>query len=220
MATVKSTASARSTRREQARQSRLRILRAAREAFAARGYHGATMTEIAEASGLAVQTVSYFFGTKPRLLGDLIGAVVTGAIDDDPADPGTSRWFTEAITTRDGRTALGSLVDGGLPVFARSATVADVARVASLTDPDVAEVYRSSETLRHREFGRIVRALAEHGNLREDLTVELGTDVLSTVFSPQVYLACTLERGWSDEQTATWLKDALPRLLLTPAALK
>jgi AcrR family transcriptional regulator len=194
----------------------MRILRAAREAFAAKGYHGATMTEIAEASGLAVQTVSYFFGTKPRLLGELIGAAVTGALEDAPADPATSDWFAHATTAPDGRTALDSLVDGGLSVFARAAAVADVARVAALTDPDVEEVYRTSEDRRHADFRRVIQGLADHGTLREDLTVDHATDVLTTVLSPATYLAYTRERGWSDDRLAGWLKDALPRLLLAP----
>lgn len=208
---------AKPSRREQARRTKLRILAAARDVFATKGYHGATMAEIAERAGVAVQTVSYFFGTKPRLLSDLIGAAVVGAINpgDDPVEPERSDWFARALSEQDGRIALASLVEGGIPVFARASAVADVARVAALTDADVEAVYRSSEHHRHAQFGRIVQSLADHGTLRDDLTVATATEILVTVFSPQVYLTCTTERGWSDEQTAAWLKDALPRLLLT-----
>ena len=221
MTTVKTAAGAshdaKPSRRERARQSKVRILAAARDVFAAKGYHGATMAEIAERAGVAVQTVSYFFGTKPRMLGDLIGAVVTGAINasDEPVDPERSDWFTRSLTEPDGRLALARLVEGGLPVFARAAAVADVARVAALTDPDVEMVYRRSEEHRHAQFRRIVQALRDHGTLRDDLTVDIATDILATVFSPQPYLACSTDRGWTDAQTATWLADALPRLLLT-----
>lgn len=206
------------SRREQARRTKLRILAASRDVFATKGYHGATMAEIAETAGVAVQTVSYFFGTKPRLLSDLIGAAVTGAINpaDEPLEPEQADWFARALAEEDGRRAIRSLVEGGLPVFARASAVADVARVAALTDPDVQAVYRRSEQHRHAQFARIVQALADHGTLRDDLTVATATDILVTVFSPQVYLACTTERGWTDEQTAAWLTDALPRLLLTP----
>ena len=55
------------TRREQAAASRRKVLDAAQEAFIELGYHGATMNDIAARAGLAVQTVAYYFGTRPRL---------------------------------------------------------------------------------------------------------------------------------------------------------
>lgn len=205
------------TRREQARQSKARILAAARDLFAAKGYHGTTMAQIAERSGVAVQTVSYFFGTKPRLLGDLIGVVVTGAIDpsDQPLEPERSEWFARALAEQDGRQALATFVQGGLPTFARAAAVADVARIAAQTDPDVEAIYRRSEQHRRTQFRRIVQSLADHGTLRNDLTVDTATDILVTVFSPQTYLAYTTDLSWTRTQAADWLTDALPRLLLT-----
>src|ERR1035437_9325506 len=93
MTTVKTAAGAshdaKPSRRERARQSKVRILAAARDVFAAKGYHGATMAEIAEPAGAAAQTVSSSLGTKPRKPADLIGAVVTGATtaSDEPVDP-------------------------------------------------------------------------------------------------------------------------------------
>jgi len=205
------------TRREQARQSKARILAAARDLFAAKGYHGTTMTQIAERSGLAVQTVSYFFGTKPRLLGELISAVVTGAIapSEETIEPERSEWFARALDEQDGRQSLAIFVQGGLPTFTRAAAVADVARVAAQTDPDVEAIYRRSEHHRRTQFRRIVQSLADHGTLRDDLTVDTATDILTTVFSPHTYLTYTSDLGWTDAQTAGWLADALPRLLLT-----
>lgn len=210
------------TRRERARRSRLRILGAAREVFAANGYHGATMSEIAEASGLAVQTVSYFFGTKARLLSDLLGAAVMGELPDGeggarPGDPAESDWFAAAMADDDGPRALGTFVGGAVDVFARAAAVAEVARVAALTDPEVEAVYRRAEDLRVAQFRRIVRALGEHGWLRADLTEDLATDVLVTVLSSPTYLALRIDRGWSPAQITAWFTEALTRLLLTDA---
>ena len=58
----------RPTRREQARSTRLKIVRAAHAVFVDRGYGGARMTDIAQAAGVAVQTVYFTFHTKGELL--------------------------------------------------------------------------------------------------------------------------------------------------------
>jgi AcrR family transcriptional regulator len=54
--------------REQKRQAnRERILRAARDVFGARGYHGATIEDIAEEAGLSNGAIYYNFGSKEEL---------------------------------------------------------------------------------------------------------------------------------------------------------
>src|ERR671914_2403555 len=58
-----------STRRqEQARETRLRIVRAAHELFVAQGYGRTTIAEIAASAGVAVETVYAAFRNKPTLL--------------------------------------------------------------------------------------------------------------------------------------------------------
>ena len=46
------------------------------------------------------------------------------------------------------------------------------------------------------------------------LSVEEAADVLATTLSPQSFLSFTVDRGWTVEHLGSWLKDALPRLLL------
>ena len=48
---------AKRTRREQAQDTRVRIMRAAQTVFAEKGYSGARMADIAREAGVAVQTV-------------------------------------------------------------------------------------------------------------------------------------------------------------------
>ena len=56
------------TRREKAAVTCERIITAASEVFAERGYVGARMTDIATRAGVAVQTVYFTFHTKAELL--------------------------------------------------------------------------------------------------------------------------------------------------------
>ena len=209
-------APARLSRKERAGRTRARILTAARAEFTAKGYHATTMAAIAAGAGVAVQTVYFVFGTKPALLQELLGVAVMGQSDSGmPVErPEDTDWFRDALEASDGRRALASFVRGSIPVYSRAAAVAETARVAAQTDSDVAEVYAQAESRRVEEFGRVIRALADHGALRTDLTIAQATAVLTTVFGPQSYLSYTAEHEWSDAALAEWMSDALARLLL------
>ncbi|MBT2518338.1 TetR family transcriptional regulator [Streptomyces sp. ISL-90] len=204
------------SRKERAGRTRARILTAARAEFTAKGYHATTMAAIAAGAGVAVQTVYFVFGTKPALLQELLGVAVMGQSDDGlPVQrPEDSDWFREALESSDGRGALASFVRGSMPVYSRAAAVAETARVAAQTDPDVADVYTQAESRRVEEFGRVIRALADHDALRTDLTIAQATAVLTTEFGPQSYLSYTAGHGWTDAALAEWMSDALARLLL------
>lgn len=74
--------------RAQTPQTREKILAAALEVFSSRGFHGATVDEVAERAGLGKGTVYRHFSSKRELFSELIrskvaelGEAVTGAID-------------------------------------------------------------------------------------------------------------------------------------------
>src|SRR5207302_9831309 len=68
MSAVKRLAPAKLSRRERAKATQWRIVKAAYTFFCARGYAGTTMAEIAEAAGVAVQTVYLMFHSESALL--------------------------------------------------------------------------------------------------------------------------------------------------------
>lgn len=200
------------TRREQADASRRKVLEAARDAFVEHGFHGATMADIARRSGLAVQTVSYFFGTKPRLLSECIVATVMWEIGEAPA--GARGGWEEAMAQAPSQEALIDLyVDGGYRILSGVSPLLDVARVGALTDPEVADVYHAHEANRRRDFEVFTRWLEEKGPLRAGLDHELATDVALSVHGFEVYLAF-VRRGWGPDAIRAWMKDALKRTLL------
>ncbi|MCP2341767.1 TetR/AcrR family transcriptional regulator [Actinomadura rupiterrae] len=66
------------TNRELREQSRRRILDAALELFAERGYGGASVAQIADRAGVARGLVSYYFPAKERLLEELLTEAMFG----------------------------------------------------------------------------------------------------------------------------------------------
>jgi len=73
---------ARMTRAEQTRRNRERVLDAAHTVFAERGYHGATVEQIAEAAGFSTGVVYSQFGGKA----DLFLALLEGRIEQRARD--------------------------------------------------------------------------------------------------------------------------------------
>jgi AcrR family transcriptional regulator len=210
----RSTEKATAARRERGEQTRLRILRAAEAEFAEAGYQAATMARIAARAGVAVQTVYFSFRSKSRLLRELITQSVMGFTD--PQKPEDTDWFNATLEEEDGAAALRSFAAGGLSIFSRASTAAETARLAAPTDPEVADVYMESERLRAEQFERFATSLERHGALRPGLSAAKATDVLLTMASAQTYLQLTRLRGWSDDDWAEWLGEALCQLLLPP----
>jgi hypothetical protein len=67
---------------------------------------------------------------------------------------------------------------------------------------------------RAEQCARVAGTLEQHHALREGITAQKATDILLTVASAQTYLQLTRLRGWSDDEWAEWLGEALCRLLL------
>lgn len=183
--------------------------------FTEHGYHDTTMTAIADRAGVSVQTVYLGFRTKGGLLEELVGNAVLGRTrDGEIGRPDETEAFSRALEEPDGVQALELWVDAALPVYARTSAISDVGRAAYMSDSYIAEWWVRSEALRLDGCVRVVRSLAEHGQLRAGLSVEEGADILATTLSPQSFLAFTIDRGWTVDHLGEWLKHALPRLLL------
>jgi AcrR family transcriptional regulator len=71
-------------RTEQAAQTRQRILQAAAEAFAQRGWAGTTIADVAREAGVTAQAVHLSAGAKPTLLISAIQRAVGGMNPTSP----------------------------------------------------------------------------------------------------------------------------------------
>src|SRR5262249_13557996 len=87
-----------SRRQEQARRSRVAVLREARRRFLADGYAATTVGAIAEGADVSVETVYKAFGNKAGLLKAVFDVAAVG--DDEPASSRTWRWCAKAACAR------------------------------------------------------------------------------------------------------------------------
>jgi len=82
-------------RREQAAETRLKILDAAGELFARDGYAAVAMPAIADRAGVALKTVYLAFGTKAGVLHGLWDVRLGG--DDQPIPVTERPWYRELL---------------------------------------------------------------------------------------------------------------------------
>ena len=91
------------SREDQKRQTRARLLHAARESFELHGFEGTTMRSVAEAAGVAVGTVFVHFEDKRDLLCsalfDPLEQVLQDALSSAPAGSAKARlhYLTDAV---------------------------------------------------------------------------------------------------------------------------
>jgi AcrR family transcriptional regulator len=203
MAAVKRSGPGTLPRRERARATQRRIVRAAYSLFLEQGYADTTMTQVAEAAGVAVQTVYFAFHTKARLLASAY-ALAVGGDEDQPRIPQLQPWYLALVGEPDLALALRHLVTGVGEILRRVTPLHLVARVTADSDPETARVLAGSERLRvdgYREVLGLLRAKAE---LRAGLSLERATDVLLLLVGRDAYHALVDERGWSHEEWVDW----------------
>lgn len=197
-------------RQEQAAQTRARILEAAGSRFEANGYARTSIREVADAAGVAADTVYAVFGNKARLLTALVDerlAAATGVANvmDRP----------EALAVRDAtdqRVQLHLFAHDIATVSARVRPVYEILRTASAVEPEMAAVRAEMEGYRLRNMTQAAEWIAARGALRVD--VGRAGEIIWILASPDVARMLCEGRGWSDEQYSEWLEDTLVRTLL------
>jgi len=202
-------------RREQARETRRRILDAAGWLFVARGYAGTTIDVVATEAGVAIETVYATFGSKRALLAELVRVLVGG---DDADVPLLERPDPQAVRREpDQRRQIHLFADGIARILGRVAPLHAVMRCASTTEPEIAIMLGEMHGRRLANLTRFVEWVAGNGPLRDGLDIVGAAETVWTLASGDAYLLLTRERGWSTERYAQWLADSLIVLLLSAA---
>ena len=163
-----------SGRRAQARRNREAILDAAERQFLADGYAPTTVAAVATAAGVSVETVYKGFGGKSGLVRALFERGLTGRgpvpayqrsdeMRAHESDPETIMRNWSALTTE---------------VATVVTPIRLLMRSAAVTDPEMTKLLEDSDSERLTRMRHHADFLAEHGYLRDDVTVAEATDFL------------------------------------------
>lgn len=194
----------------QAMETRQQIVRAARDLFAAHGYAGTSVAQIAKQAGVSVQTIYDSVGSKGAIvlaLNDLIdeeGGVreIAGRMRD-ATEPVELIKIAVAITRS---------------INEKCADIVSAIYSAASTEAEMRSV-RDESRRRHRDgIGRLTKRLQSMGALRTDRTVDACADVIAAMTDPQVVRTFVVEYGWSWQSWDDWTVDAITALVLAPSA--
>jgi AcrR family transcriptional regulator len=206
MADVKRSEPPKLSRRGRAKATHWRIVKAAYRLFCEQGYAGTTMAQIAEAAGVAVQTVYFTFHTKAALLSRAYDFAVGG---DERLPPEQQPWFAAMLAEPDVTRALRHFVTGVGEITRRVTPLEQVARVAADGDLDTRQVMTSHEKWRADGYRQVVELLRAKAELRPGVDLERATDLLLLYVGMDVYHALVDGRGWSHEAWFDWAVSAL-----------
>jgi AcrR family transcriptional regulator len=198
------------TRLEKARQTRMRILGAARDLFLADGYVGTTLDAVAARAGVSPQTVYNLVGGK------LFKTVydVTLAGDDEPipiAQRPDYRRIYEAATPREALTIAATFER---ILFVRVGPLVALATAqAAAGDKDLRAFVKTIETERATGNRGLVVQFASRFGLRPDLTVDRATEILWTLTGPHPAEQLVIRCGWDWPTYEAWLVDTVHHAL-------
>jgi AcrR family transcriptional regulator len=197
-------------RREQAAQTRARILDAAADLFLAEGYARTTIRAIAELACVAPDTVYATFGSKARVLTAVIDRRL---VPDDSVANVTERPEAQAVRAeRDQRHQLELFAGFITAISSDLRPVFEILRTASAVEPEMAAVFKEMDEFRLQNMYRYAEWVAARGPLRVD-TRRAG-EIMWAFASPDVGRMLCDELGWTQAQHADWLADVLIRTLL------
>jgi AcrR family transcriptional regulator len=199
-------------REEQARETRARILKAARRLFVERGYGATTIEAIAREAGVAVQTVYAAFGSKRTILQRVMDRVIGG--DDRPVGVLEREGPQRTRQEPDQRRQLRQMAHGIGQIMERAGPVFAVMRAAAAADPEIAALYRGIQEERRANMARVVGWVAANGPLGEGLGTDEAADIVWSLTSADVHHLLTADRGWTTERYERWLGEALIAALL------
>ena len=194
----------RAGRRDQAAQTRSRILDTAYRLFCAGGYEATTMQMVAEAAGVAVQTVYFVFGTKAKLLAEVENRVVLG---DAPLEQWRERpWVTRMQHESDPRKLLALFVEVDTDIKSRISPFAVALGSALASDP---QSVAARDRGRDEFFSVVIDRLETLGALRDGVTRSRAMDVIRVINTIDAYVDLTTRRGWTVAEWRAWLTDLL-----------
>jgi AcrR family transcriptional regulator len=199
-----------SRRREQARQTRERVLDAALARFLSGGFAATTVASIAADADTSPDTIYKSFGGKAGLIRGLCERALQG---QGPV-PAEERSDHLQETEPDPRRLMQGLGRLAAEVAPRGSPLMLLLGTAGDTDPELATLRQELDDLRLTRMKANARRLHRRGLLRPGISVDEAAEICWLYSSPEVYGRLVMDRGWSLERYASFVGDALAAALL------
>lgn len=200
-------------------RSRRRLVVAAGEVFAERGYTAATVQAIADRAGVSLQTLYTAWGSKRALLRAHLELTMTGSA----TAVSEGRWAPQvgaeldAVAVTDPAARLRALAAFFRSLAERVGPVWRLYREAAAVDPEIAADHAELERERRRTLAAALAGV-DDDCLRPGLTRSVAVDTLLVLAGPATYQALVEGLGYPLDEFESWLADTSVAALLAPAA--
>jgi AcrR family transcriptional regulator len=198
-------------RRLRSERTRAVIVAGARRRFLANGYVATTIEDVATEADVAIQTIYYVFGTKPKLLAAVLDTSIAG--DTDSLAVIDRPWIDDLRSSPDATTAITRLTSAAVEIVTRAAPIYEVVRQAS-ADAEVGALLDETRRRRRRDQRHLIEILAAAGHLPAGVDVDAAADVLYALINEEIVRLLVNDCGWSTARLTTWVTDALIGQLL------
>ncbi len=199
-----------SLRQAEARRSHDRIIEMAQRRFLHDGYGPTTISAIAEASGVSVDTIYKSFGGKPGL----IRAMAARALLGRSPVPAEQRSDELQARERDPRKLISRWGVFVTEIAPLAAPIMLLVRDAAGSHPELGPLIEEVHADRLRRMTDNARRLAAAGHLRPGITVAEAATVMWTYSSSELYELLVLRRGMSLKTFGRFVADAMIAALL------
>ena len=204
------------------RETRRRLLAAAKAEFAERGYAAATVIRIADRADVSVQTLYSNWGNKRNLLRAVMVSSVTGD-DDVPLVAGQPpQVFLASLDpgqAQDPGRLLARLCHQYRLAAERAAVGWQTYRDASGVDPDIAADWQQLNDLRRQAFHTLIARIPAEA-LRPGLTHAAAADTAWVIASPDTYDQLVRHASYSYDQLEQWVRTTVTAALLRGLACR
>ncbi|MEI6254230.1 MAG: TetR/AcrR family transcriptional regulator [Mycobacteriaceae bacterium] len=193
-------------RRQQAEQTRTRIVAAAAELFAAEGYARTTLAKIADAAGVSALTVQGH-GPKTALLIAANEYAAVGVIgEENILDVEAGRTL---LAVHDREEALDSVATFITGLHERSAHLTSAVIAGAGSDPELDRYLTGLLASINLQIRRVLEVYRDRGWVRSDVPFEELVETAAVLLSVDTFLRITHRDGWSVAAYRTWIRRML-----------
>ncbi len=199
-----------------ARETRRRIIDAARDSFLAVGFARTSIADVAAVAGVARPTVLTVFGSKARLLRAVVDIAMAG--NDAPVPVAEQPWFQPVWEATSGADCLNAYAHVCSLIGRRSADVIELVRRASDEGDEALQQWETLQANRRLGAVTIARRVRDLGHLAPGLSLARASDLVWMYNDSAHYRALVQDSGWSEKAFERWLSQQLCHTLLASAA--
>jgi AcrR family transcriptional regulator len=198
-------------RAEQALDTRRRVREAADRLFLRDGYRTTSINDVAAEAGVSRQTVFSAFGSKARLLKEVVDVRIVG--DDAPLSVDDRRHAAVMLSSEDPVLIIRTMANLSRSIAEGVLPMSRIVIEAAAVEPEIAAMVAAMDEGRWHGVANLPRRLAELGALTPRWTVEQATDAIWLINGASAGIPA-IDRGWTFDDYERWMFESMIGLLL------